>query len=120
MAKTLTIQLPRSLEAQFSTLASATDASLEAFILQTLQLISTSIQSLHSASPEARAKAAAALGLLGTDIVVPALATSLQDDSDPNVRQAAAEALHQIGTDTAIAPNRATINELETPHFLDC
>ena len=102
MPKTLTIELPDNLEERLDILANAVDESLEKLILQTLQTLVTSMQSLHDASSVVRVKAATTLGLIGTEAAIPALAQALADD-DIAVRQAAAEALRQIGTESALA-----------------
>ena len=101
MNKTLTINLPDKLEEQLGILTDASDNSLEKLILQTLQTLANSIQSLHDANPNVRAKAATKLGLIGTETAIPALIQALEDN-DINVRQAAAKALRQIGTEYAL------------------
>lgn len=102
MTKTLTIQLPDNLQERLGLPASAADASLEAMILQTLQILANAIQRLQDSHPAIRITAAQTLGILGTATVVPALAQALHD-RDRNVRQAAIQALRQIGTDSALA-----------------
>ena len=101
MTKTLTINLPENLEEQLGNLTNATDDSLEKLILQTLQTLANSIQSLHDANTDVRVKAATTLGLMGAETAIPALTQALEDN-DITVRQAAAKALRQIGTESAL------------------
>jgi len=102
MTKTLTIELPDDLSERLGTLAATSDASLEELILQTIQLLATSMQSLQDENPTVRAKAARTLGFMGTASAVPALGHALQDE-DLVVRQAAVDALRHIGTESALA-----------------
>ncbi len=102
MTKTLTIELPDNLQEHLGLSSSAADASLEAVILQVLQTLANSIQSLQDINPAIRITAAQTLGILGTATVVPALAQVLHDP-DQNVRRAAIQALQQIGTESALA-----------------
>jgi HEAT repeat protein len=102
MTKTLTIQLPDNLPERLGLPAGTADTSLEAVILQALQTLANSIQSLQDADPAVRANAAKTLGILGTATAIPALVQGLHDP-DRNVRQAAIQALQQIGTEPALA-----------------
>lgn len=102
MSKTLTIELPDDLSERLGTLAATSDASLEELILQTIQLLATSMQSLQDENPTVRVNAARTLGFMGIASAVPALGQALQDE-DLVVRQAAANALRHIGTEPALA-----------------
>lgn len=99
MAKTLTIELPDNLSEPLGAMA---DAALTDFVLQTLQLLVNTTQSLQDANPLERAKAVTILGLVGTDTAIPNLAKALGDEA-PAVRKAATSALQKIGTQSAIA-----------------
>ncbi|WP_416666588.1 HEAT repeat domain-containing protein [Egbenema bharatensis] len=101
MTKLLTIELPEELEQQLVVQAHALNAPLESLVVQTLTALSTLIQSLQDDNPAMRQGAAAALGAIGTEAVVPLLVQSLQDDI-PQVRQTAEAALRKIGTETAL------------------
>jgi HEAT repeat protein len=102
MTKSLTIELPDDLTERLGTLSTTSDASLKELILQTIQLLATSIQSLQDEDPTVRANAARMLGFIGTESAVPALGQTLQDE-DLVVRQAAVDALRHIGTESALA-----------------
>lgn len=102
MTKSLTIELPDDLTERLGTLAATSDASLKELILQTIQLLAASMQSLQDENPTVRANAARTLGFMGTTSAVPALGQALQDE-DLMVRQAAADALRHIGTEPALA-----------------
>ncbi|ELS03531.1 HEAT repeat protein [Xenococcus sp. PCC 7305] len=112
MTKILTINLPDNLEEQLGVLSNSIDNSLEELIIQTLQSLANSIQSLHDTDPDIRKKAATKLGLMNTETAIPALIQAL-DDNDIDVRQAAAKALQQIGTETAL---KALQREPELSH----
>lgn len=99
MTKTLTIELPDNLSEPLGAIA---DTALAEFVLQTLQLLASTTQSLQDANPLERAKAATILGLVGTDTAIPSLAQAL-DDEAPAVREAATSALQKIGTQPALA-----------------
>lgn len=101
MSKTLTIQLPYDLSERLGTLAATNDVSLEELILQTIQLLANSMQSLQSEDATVRANAAKTLGFIGTASAIPALGQALQDE-DLVVRRAAADALRHIGTEPAL------------------
>ena len=101
MTKTLTIELPDDLSERLGTLAVTNDASLEELILQTIQLLATSMQSLQDEDAIVRANAAKTLGFIGTASAIPALGQALQDE-DLVVRRAAADALRHIGTEPAL------------------
>lgn len=102
MTKTLTIELSEDLSERLSDLATTSNASLEELILQTIQLLATSVESLQDQSPHVRANAVRRLAFIGTETVVSALERTLEDH-DGEVRQAAAEALRQIGTKSGLA-----------------
>lgn len=102
MSKTLTIELPDNLSEQLRTLADSADESLEKLVLQTLQVLATSMQSLQEANPAIRANAAKTLWVIGAETAIPALGQALHD-KDSSVRQCSAEALQLIGTESALA-----------------
>ena len=102
MTKTLTIELSESLSERLGALAATSNASLEELILQTIQRLATSMQSLQDEIPSVRANAARTLGFIGTETAVAALGQALHD-RDLVVRQVAAEALRQISTEPALA-----------------
>ncbi|MEO1148195.1 MAG: HEAT repeat domain-containing protein [Cyanobacteria bacterium J06638_22] len=102
MTKDLTIELPENLSERLGALEATNDAFLKDLILQPMQLLATSMQSLQDESPDIRAKAARTLGFIGTEIAVSTLGQALHD-RDLVVRQAAAEALRQIGTEPALS-----------------
>ncbi len=101
MTTKLTINLPENLEEQLGILTDASDNSLEKLIFQTLETLTTSVQSLNDVNSDVKVQAATTLGIIGNEAAIPALTQALQDN-DISVQQAAEKALHQIGTESAL------------------
>lgn len=101
MPRTLTIQLPDSLEQQLSLFPDADSSPLEDIVLQTLHSVAQLMRSLQDHDPNVRIQAVKTLGTIGLASAIPALSQALEDKHG-GVRQAAADALQTIGTESAL------------------